>query len=105
MNGKCLQKTKGEGTLRHPLVKEKCCSRHSAAETKPRRSHEVAGSSPGLAQWVKDRALLGWRPAAAALTEPLAWEPPCATGVALKDQQTKKKKRKVLTKVSQRQIS
>ena len=42
-----------------------------------------------------DPALLGlWcRPAAAAPIRPLAWEPPCATGAALKDQ-TKKKQKK-----------
>ena len=33
------------------------------------------------------------RPAATALTGPLAWEPPYAVGVALKRQKTKKKKK------------
>ena len=51
-----------------------------------------------------DPALLWlWcRPAATALTGPLAWEPPCAMGVALKRQKTEKKKEreKVLPKLS-----
>ena len=54
--------------------------------TNPTRNHEVAGSIPSLAQWVKDLVLLSlWcRLAAVALIRPLAWGPPCAVGVALK---------------------
>jgi len=60
-------------------------------ETNPTRNHEVASSIPGLARQVKDLALLWlWRTlAAVALIWPLAWEPTCATDIALK---SKKKK-------------
>ena len=46
--------------------------------------HEIEGSIPGLAQWVKDLVLLWCRATAAAPIQPLAWEPPYATGGALK---------------------
>ena len=61
--------------------------------TNPSSNHEVAGSTPGLTQWVGDLALLWlWcSPAATAPIRPLAWEPPYATGAALKRQKTKKK--------------
>ena len=83
---------------------------HGALETNPTRNDEVVGLIPGLAQWVKgssfalscgvgcrcgsDLALL-WlqhRLAATAPIRPLAWEPPCAVGVALKSKKKKKKK-------------
>ena len=73
-------------------------SRHGAAETNPTRNHEVSGSIPGLDLWVKVPALLWlWcRPVATTPIRPLAWEPPCAEGVALKRQKKTKTKRKLL---------
>ena len=74
------------------------------------RIHEVVGSIPGLSSvgWGSGVAVsygvghrhgldlvllwLWWKPVAAALIGPLAWEPPYAMGVALK--RAKKKKRK-----------
>ena len=61
--------------------------------TNTTRNHEVAVSIPGLAQQIKDPALLWlWcRLAATALIRPLVWEPLYAVGVTLKSQKKKKR--------------
>ena len=61
------------------------------------RIHEGMGSIPGLAQWDKDLALLWlWcRLAAEAPIRPLAWEPPFATGGALKREKKEKKRKEM----------
>ena len=55
------------------------------------RNHEVAGLIPDLDQWVMAQALLWLRPRLAATVpiRPLAWEPPYASGAALKRQKNK----------------
>ena len=64
--------------------------------TNPTRNHGVLGSIPGLAQGVKDPALL---------IGPLAWEPPCAMGAAQKRQKKKKKKKRKKKKNRDRQFT
>ena len=76
-------------------------------ETNPTSIHEDVILIPGLTQWVKDHGVavscgvvrrcssdpallwLGRSSAAVALIRPLAWEPPCAAGVALKSKKIK----------------
>ena len=58
--------------------------------------HEDERLIPCLTQWVKYLELLWlwYRPAPAALIQPLAWELPYVTSVALKRKKKEKKKRK-----------
>ena len=75
----------------------------------PTVNHEVAGSIPGLAQWVKSGVAMScgvghrrgldpmllwlWHfPAATVPIGPLAWEPSCAAGAAQENGKKTKKK-------------
>ena len=63
---------------------------------KPDYEHKHASSIPGLAEWVKDLALLWlWcRLLATATIPPLAWELLYTSGAALKKQNRKQKMKK-----------
>ena len=67
-------------------------SHRASAVTNLTSIHEDMGLIPGLAQWVKDLALLWlWcRPAATAPIGPLFWEPLYAASVALKKKDHKR---------------
>ena len=79
--------------LKHTLrVSWSSC--HGSVVINPTRNHEVSGSIPDLARWVKDPMLL-WlrcRLAATALIRHLAWEPPYGMGAAPEKNKTKQKK-------------
>ena len=74
--------------------------------TNPTKNHEVAGSVPGLARWVKGsgvavicgvRCRLGLDPTLLWLWRigALAWEPPYAVGAA--QEMTKRQKKKIVS--------
>ena len=65
--------------------------------TNPTRNHEVSGSIPGIAQWVKEQRCreLWCRPAPTALIRLIAWEPPYAMNAALEKAKRPKKKPKL----------
>ena len=89
--------------------KNACSSCCGAAETNPTSNHEVEGSIPALAQWVKDPGVavsfgvghrhgsdlaLLWlwhRLAAVSPIKSLAWESPYATGAKKKNKRQKTK--------------
>ena len=93
----CKLQVINTGSLKRPQINiyylncKMWSSQCGSAVTNLTSIHEDEGSIPGLAQRVKDLALLWlWgRMTSVALMRPLAWEPPYAAGAALKKRQKK----------------